>query len=709
MVEAKKCTRNMGVWPIALTLAFAVACGDKKKTANEGSSTEFETSETETHADPCEQNPCLNGGACKTDGTDFYCDCPSGFGGGLCEGEFATPDGFNGLHGYIGYGTSSPPSGYDMGMGFYAAVWPLVDQPIKNFQIGLPGVWISPNNGDNASTPLCPVGTLARDNWPERGPTWGSVFQTLEGGLGYWAGNRFRYGPPKFSMNGTPQCYDYEVGSPGWPFFHSTKPLPDDRLGIAQLSNRLLIPPDGLPFQGKPKGGLLGYSWMALPLTPATQGSLPTGDQSWTCFLNAANFKGPIAYYVPQTWSKIAAIFNYPFDWGRGLDARPGVMGGGAMEINTVPYFTGTDSNGTVYTKIPALYFPADSQGKAILVRDVSYYSKAALYDGVLAWRLGGSATSSRFKESGRYLATLNTYTPGFDQGGTTLTGIDDIMQTAIYGEYAWGLEWQNVSEESLGRFPQYFKQDGTSRMAVAEEAVPDETGLKPKIFPLATAGSPFAADLVGAWAAPGPASKEYSTVLADGSKVTYRWYRFVDQPTFQQYNFTAEEKAALQTMVEKIHTHWALDSEYMPPPSEGSLVTLDPALIVSPPAEYQSGYVPIVIRQEAAPPDAELFEKLTLDDLVGRYESNPVQNEWQAGDITKSGEALLWTNDAKVSWPLTPKLEDGKLLTDEQCPYFTSENGDAFLILLEQAPSGAYHSEVAGFMFLGATYDRKL
>ena len=114
----------------------------------------------------------------------------------------ATPTGYNGLHGYIGYGTGSPPAGYDMGMGFYCAVWPLIPRPLKRFHIGLPGAWSGPNNRDNLNTPLCPVGTLARDNWPERGPTWRDVFQTLEGGLGYWAGNRFRYGPPKFSMNG---------------------------------------------------------------------------------------------------------------------------------------------------------------------------------------------------------------------------------------------------------------------------------------------------------------------------------------------------------------------------------------------------------------------------------------------------------------------------------------------------------------------------
>ena len=244
-----------------------------------------------------------------------------------------------GLHGYISFSHEPipPASAYTAGMGFYAAVWPLVDQPLANFQIGLPSAWITPDNSDNKDQPLAPEGTLAR-TWRERGPTWSSVFQTVEGGLGYWAGNHFRYGPPKFSMNATPQCYDYEIGSPGWSFFYSNEALPDNRLGIAQLSNRLLIPPDALPFHGNPNGEFLGYTWMALPFTDSTDGDPPTGDQSWTCFLSAANFKGPIAYYIPETWSKIGKLFNYPFLYGRGLDA-PGDMGGGTMEINTVPRF----------------------------------------------------------------------------------------------------------------------------------------------------------------------------------------------------------------------------------------------------------------------------------------------------------------------------------------------------------------------------------
>ena len=58
--------------------------------------------------------------------------------------------------------------------------------------------------------------------------------------------------------------------------------------------------------------------------TDPVEGKPPTGDQSWTCFLSAANFKGPIAYYIPETWSKIGKLFDYPFIYGRGLDSRSG-------------------------------------------------------------------------------------------------------------------------------------------------------------------------------------------------------------------------------------------------------------------------------------------------------------------------------------------------------------------------------------------------
>jgi hypothetical protein len=506
-----------------------------------------------------------------------------------------------GLHGYIGFDHEPLPAKgqYSAGMGFYAAAWSLVDQPIADFQIGLPSAWIVPDNSDNKDKPLAPEGTLAR-KWKDRGPTWSDVFQTVEGGLGYWAGNHFRYGPPKFSMNATPQCYDYEIGSPGWSFFYSNEALPDHRLGIAQLSNRLLIPPDALPFKGHPNGEFLGYSWMALPFTDPTSDEPPTGDQSWTCFLSAENFKGPIAYYIPETWSKIGKLFKYPFIHGRGLDARPGTMGGGAMEINTVPRFDAKDKNGILYSRIPKLQFPVDDHGRACLVSDVTYYSRRALFDSFKSWREGGAACSGRFDEKGSFKPKLTTRTTKYTQAGKNLNGVDKVFDTRVFESNVWGLEWFKSDICSPGEFPQFFQQDGKERVAVPASKVPAETGLADAKFELAGPGQPYTSPKDGAWANPGPKSGPFTVELVDGSVVTYSWYRFVDQPSFQQYKWPEEKKAKLQALVEKLHESWPIDRDYMAPPTRGKLVAFDPALLVTPPKGLEVGYVPIVTKQIA-------------------------------------------------------------------------------------------------------------
>ena len=506
-----------------------------------------------------------------------------------------------GLHGYIGYSHEAFPanSAFTAGGGFYSAVWSLVDQPLAYFQIGLPGAWLLPDNSDDHDTPLAPAGTLAR-NWKERGPTWASVFQTVEGGLGYWAGNHFRYGPPKFSMNGTPQAYDYEVGSPGWSFFYSNEALPDHRLGIAQLSNRLLIPPDALPFRGHPNGEFLGYAWMALPFTDPSTNDPPMGDQSWTCFLAAANFKGPIAFYIPETWSKIATLFQDAYLHGRGLDARPGVIGGGAMEINTVPRFTAPDAQGTVYTKLPQLHFPVDAQGRAFLVQDVTYYSKAALFEAFQLWRAGGPPCSGSFNPHGAWKPRLTTHRTSYDQAGLKITGVEHVFDTRIFPGNIWGLQWFTNEVSPPGLFPQYFKRTGRECVPVAAVSVPAETHLPRQEFRLAPAGPPYTSPATGAWTTPGPKLGPCTARLADGSVVTYSWYRFVDQPSFQQYHWGADKKAKLQALVEKLHANWPIDREYMAPPTTGKLVALDDALIVTPPAGLEVGYVPIVTRQSA-------------------------------------------------------------------------------------------------------------
>lgn len=615
----------------------------------------------------------------------------------------ATPTYRNGSQtlGYISYAATIPTGieEYNAGIGFYSSVWPLLNKPLQTLQIGLPGIWVRPDN-IGIDDDLCPSGTLG-STWPERsGNFFQDVFQTMEGGSGYWLNNHFQSNEPKFAINGTSQCYDYEISTPGWSFFNSSTPLDDDKMGLAQLSNRMLIPPDAMTFEGNPNGELIGYTWMSLPLAEPSylgefiqkdglewaeldkngvevfqfeetnrdswsvylddesrgisvqldlwteeiylypsgqtqdkarlynvarplnksvggesvdrviftsidndpsQSIAPTGDNSWTLFVNTENVKGPLAFYIPETWSRITEVFDYEFDIGKGLDTKMVVSGStnGAMEFNTVPHFDGTDNSGNQYRKIPALYFPTDDDNRSVIVTDVKLYSKAALYDDVESWTHGGDVVASSFANAGIAL-DLTTGSVGYQFSDSAISGINETATPSIFNNgKSWGLQWNEDNISLPGQFPQYFKLDGGQYSAISRDEVPDETGLFDKTFIAKTKGSAYLAPDAGSWITPGPADNTiYSVHLNDGSTLDYRWYRFIDQPAFQQFNFSDEKKALLQSFIEKIHSEWTIDKEYMEPPTSGQLVTMDEGLIVTPPIGMEYGYVPIAVYQ---------------------------------------------------------------------------------------------------------------
>jgi len=272
------------------------------------------------------------------------------------------------------------------------------------------------------------------------------------------------------------------------------------------------------------------------------------------------------------------------------------------MEINTVPQLVAQDAAGERYSKIPTLRFPIDDQGRAVLVQDVTYYSRAALYDDFLAWREGGPAPSGVFDQAGAYVAKLSTRTPGFAQDGVSIEGVATTFDTRVFDDNTWGLVWNEDGHAPRGQFPQYYRHEDDKRVAVPAAQVPAETGLLDADFELAERGAAFSSPQTGAWTSPGPAHGPLQVTLADGSLVTYAWYRFVDQPSFQQYAWSEAKRARLQAFVERIHRAWPTDRDYMPAPTTGELVALDPALLVTPPEGLDVGYVPIVTRQEASP-----------------------------------------------------------------------------------------------------------
>jgi hypothetical protein len=200
----------------------------------------------------------------------------------------------------------------------------------------------------------------------------------------------------------------------------------------------------------------------------------------------------------------------------------------------------------------------------------------------------------------GAFQPKLTTHTTRYDQGGKKITGVERVFDTRIFEGNVWGLQWFTNDTSPNGIFPQYYKHMGEERIAVPAAKVPAETRLQEQKFELANRGAPYTSPSNGAWTTPGPKAGPVTVKLIDGSVVTYYWYRFIDQPSFQQYGFSAEKKAKLQEFVEKLHTSWPIDRDYMAPPGRGELVTLDSALLVTPPKGMEVGYVPIVTRQSA-------------------------------------------------------------------------------------------------------------
>jgi hypothetical protein len=513
-----------------------------------------------------------------------------------------------GLAGYISMEVPAPPDEFGYGVSLYASAWPLLERPLRDFQIGLASIWIVPENR-KIEEPLLPTGTVARDQWPERGPSYRDVFQTIEGGLGFWASTRFGSTTAKFRMNGTNDGYNHEISSPGWGFgdVHALAP---GQMGIAQLSPSLLVPPDGLTFQDGTCGELLGYAWMALPLTAAKSTTaglpIPTGDQSWTLFLNARNFKGPVAFYTPATWSRISR--RHPPAVGRGLDARPGLVTGGAIEVNTVPRFVGKDARGVPYSRIPRLQFPADAEGRSVLIHGLTHYSKAALYEPLASWFAGGEPATGRFDERGALVPACKAHPLELRQGAEhlPLRGTSKWVETRAFDERTFGLQWQPAVLEPWkgklrrGSFPEYCREEGRDLVALAAGEVPASTGLKSASFPPAlddqVYDSPGAKD--DCWHSPGPRAGPFEARLSDGSVVSYAWFRFVDQPALADADLSAAEKTALQARIEKLQAQWTAEREYLPPPRAGELARLDPALLLKPPPGLGPGFVPIALRQ---------------------------------------------------------------------------------------------------------------
>jgi hypothetical protein len=507
------------------------------------------------------------------------------------------------LAGYLLVPVDKVPEACNAGFSMYVAAWPLLARyPGHRFQSGLFGTWMHPQYD---------------------GPAPANLYTDIEGGLGWWRDTRFPSETPKFIMGGVAANFHEIANGPAHGAGSWDKPR--GLYGVAQLSPWLLFPIDGLNLKQGTCGELFGYGYLTLPLLPAkaaTNGqSLPTGDNCWTLFLATRTFKGPLAFFTPYFWSHAQEADATLA--GKLLDSRPsGPNRPLQMETQYIPSVQATTAAGETYARIAPLLFPRSPDGTSQLVHRITAYRRSALWDAVTAWFAGGPPASGAIDPAGSVVHALHA------QGGATWRiypagtareqGVAlawNSFATPMAGDpttygYRWTMPMVAPSPDGrpLVQLPEYYHlvHDGVAKpqwVVVPAAAIPPETGLAEVRFdrPSEKRPEPYLTpdDARSCWRTPGPVAGPFQAHLGDGSVVTYSWYRFADQPALLNADLTAAERESLQARVVILHRAWTRERDYLAPPTIGTLAELDPALMVTPPAGLEAGYVPIATRQE--------------------------------------------------------------------------------------------------------------
>lgn len=171
-----------------------------------------------------------------------------------------------------GAATSTASSGFS----FYTRIFSLFDEanPL-DMQMGMGGTWLTPTN---ISWSGLPAGVCACNpkGWPSSTPgdqaehccekptRCSFLYETFEGGPGYWIG-QLPTRTPKWRVNSAVGCYKDQTSTPLFNFGAAGAPHPCDAMGIAQLSNTMLMAPDGLTFE-QGKEGMVGVSYVRTPI-----------------------------------------------------------------------------------------------------------------------------------------------------------------------------------------------------------------------------------------------------------------------------------------------------------------------------------------------------------------------------------------------------------------------------------------------------------
>ena len=442
-------------------------------------------------------------------------------------------------------------------------------------------------------------------------------------------------------MNSAVGCYRDQTSTHLFGFGDASSTKACDTLGIVQISNRLVLPPDGLTLS---KTGLLGVSYLKTPL-----GKTAASDDRayWTLLLDTDGFKGPVLYFLPEFFDTRPVGYEQQSAWlpdfGDGDVAAN--LGAPGYEWNTIKAYRASDGS----YKIPKMVYPPSpiDPSRSVLITHPRKYSSADLHDPLDEWLsstdgsaaldaaslMAGGQRASCYNSNQRASYRLdNTRGVYANEWGTLRTSVED-------GECVWSLKLDGAPAD--GAAPAYFDKNGN---ALDEADAPPE--LVQQSFPQKTSFGPY--DGIGrppsggCTASPGAADDNlYCARTSSPSWVAYKWYKFVEQPAMQRANLDSNEKAYLQGRIEKLHRQLNADGgasawiKSRGAEAEG-LAALEGSQLVTPPPGLEVGYVPVPLyegiekHQDCVDPPTTCAQLSALKNIRG-------EDKW-CSDLTSQG-----------------------------------------------------------------------
>ena len=296
------------------------------------------------------------------------------------------------------------------------------------------------------------------------------------------------------------------------------------------------------------------------------------------------------------------------------------------IEMSTVPAFEVVGQDGRVFLKIfpPKIPNASAREGYALNVQtfDVDLYNH---FLNVFQPGANLGAADTRFDGLGIPMQVeswddgpwrgiwIDEPEPEADEDEAGLSLRVPMLPLQQNGETDVYVDWGDAPANERSWGPYYEVVDGEA-VAVDASAVPAE------LLPLAyktqqhlVSEAPHEDPPPGydfsCWTCDDPAvcdDTDHVTVLDDGSRITYRWFRFRDQPAFVSLSNEYPDRysdavlTGVQSVVESMHRDWGGTRQFLERPTNVPvlhLAEIDHGLIVEPPVGREHGWVPIVTR----------------------------------------------------------------------------------------------------------------